>query len=363
MDRSPRIRSARVVSILVAGALVAAVASLAMSSTTASAQSESPPYEWTVFVNGTTVNKATRVGTDPETEFNSLSITTNQGQAKFHFNVEPDGSITQVGGLGVYYPDPTWHLEGSYDGVEFNCDPPVEPRDGFETTIAGTMTETEFTFTLDLPGSGEQNDEMECSSNFTAFAADLQYLRESLQFCGQVRMPLADFARRSCRKSQITVDDMSSPTKGRIKREITHTWDLTLQRYDPGSQEPSPTPSQSTIPSPTPSGSPGASPTPGPSSNLRGSLLVVQKHVKATGAVTLRGWGAPECVDSVPVLIERRRGSSWRTVETVETEQNGMWSAKIDDAGGRYRALAPEVVIGQAVCRQAISGIKEHNHN
>jgi hypothetical protein len=330
----------------------------------ASAQTEGDPSAWNVTVWGTTVHKTTRIGNDPDTEFHSLSVAKTEAQAKFLFDIAPDGSIIQSGSDdGVLYsPDPTWHLEGSYDGVSFSCDPPVV-GEGTQNTITGTATEREFTFTLDFPDAHEHNDDMECSENFTAFATDTQDLRESLLFCGEVRLAAADYAETSCKKSQIFFEDMSSPTSGRIKREITHDWFLILRNRNPATASPSP--SSSPAPSPSPSSEPRPSPTEDgpPSTNSRTSLLILERHLRASGAVALAGWGDAGCVASVPVKLQRRRADgSWATTATFTTDEGGLWSRTLRDRAARYRALAPNVVKGQATCRQAASSVKRHRH-
>jgi hypothetical protein len=347
---------------VVSSALATTLLALALTPVSAFAQ---PDFvgDWIVNVWGSTVHKTTRIGTDPETEFHSLGITNTEGQAKFIFAIASDGSIVDGGGNGIYFPDPTWHLEGSYDGVAFDCDPPVV-AESFGTTITGTATESAFTFTLDFPDAREHNDDMECSENFSAFATDTQDLRESLQFCGDVRLASAEYAETSCRKSQIFFESMSSPTQGRIKREITHEWFLVLRKRGPGTESPNPTPSGSTDPSPSPTPEPQPPPTDtGPSTNARRSLMILERHLNASGAVTLAGWGDPDCVVSVPVRIQRQRpDGSWVTVATVTTNEAGQWSRGLGDRKGRYRALAPDVTKGQATCTQAASGIKRHRH-
>jgi hypothetical protein len=365
MQSASDIRSARTVAVLVASGLIAAVISLALAPVGALAQVEyAEDGDWIVQIWGTTVKKATRVGTDPETEFYSLSVTRTEGQAKFLFDIAPDGSLIQTGGEGLYSPDPTWHLEGSYDGVSFNCDPPVEGTD-FQTTISGTANESFFNFALDFPDASEHNESMECSENFTAFATTSQDLRDSLLFCGEVRVPSADSAEKTCKKTQIFFEDMSSPTSGRIKREITHDWLLLLRnRYPQGS--PSPAPSGTGNPSPSPSLTPEPRPSPtddGRSTNRRASLLVLERHLTASGAVGLAGWGDPDCIDSVPVRLQRRRANgSWATVASVTTDEAGLWSTNVRDRSGRYRALAPAVTKGQATCSTAASRLKPHRH-
>jgi hypothetical protein len=348
---------------IVSSALVIALLSLTLTPVGALAQEGGDQGEWVVTVWGTTVIKTTRIGTDPETEFNSLSISKTEGQAKFEFDIAPDGSIIQTGGGGLYIPAPTWHLEGSYDGVSFNCDPPVEGTGLETTTITGSATETAFNFALDFPDAREHNDDMECSENFSAFATTSQDLRDSLLFCGEVRLATADYAETSCRKTQIIFEDMSSPTIGRIKREKTHDWVLTLRNRGT-EQSPTPAPTGTTDPSPSPSPTPRPSPTQDePSTNARASLMILERHLLASGAVNLTGWGDADCVNAVPVRLQRRRANgSWATVATVTTDQAGLWSRTLRDRSAPYRALAPGVVKGQATCRQAVSGIKRHKH-
>ena len=361
MHSSSQARPARIVAGLVTSLLAVALLSLVLMPVGATAQSSDPESEWIARLWGITTEKATRVGTDPETEFHSLSITRTEGQAKLFFDVAPDGSIVDRGGEGLYHPDPTWHLEGSYDGKSFNCDPPVTGTSN-GTTIAGTMIGSEFRLTFDLPDWIEHNDQMECGENFTAFATDSTDLRDSLLFCGEARVGVADVIDTNCKKTQIYFEDMSSPTVGRIKREITHDWWLQILNRNAEGQSPSPAPTAS--PSPSPSPEPRPSPTEsGPSTNVRTSLLILEKHLKASGAVVLVGWGDADCVASVPVKLQRKRpNGSWGTVANVTTDEAGMWSKSVGDKSGRYRALAPEVVKGQATCNKATSATKRHRH-
>lgn len=362
---SPRsqLRSARSVAVVVACALVTLSVSLTLTPEGASAQTDPENPGWNVTIWGTTVLKSTRIGNDPDTEFHSLSVVRIEGQTKFLFDIAADGSIQQSHTQGLLYvPEPTWHLEGSYDGVAFNCDPPMR-GESTESTITGTATEQAFTFTLDLPDAREYNEEMQCSENFTAFATETHDLRDSLLFCGEVVVPAADYAEKSCKKSQIFFEDMSSPTSGRIKREITHDWFLALRNRH-ATQSPGSTPTDPASPSPSPSPEPRPSPTDdGPSNNPRASLMVLERHLRASGAVALAGWGDDDCVAGVPVRVQRRRADgSWATVKTVQTDETGLWSTAVGDRAARYRALAPQVTKGQAVCRQAVSAIKRHRH-
>lgn len=347
MRAARQLRLARVVAGLVTLAVVATLLSLTLGTTKADA-APGEGYVWTLELSGGSLDTALRNGTNPPPTFNSTSVTTTRGTVSLSFVVDPGGALVAEGTPTGTYTEAAWHLEGIYDDEGFNCDVPVTAED-FDPVVSGAATDTGMVVTVDLPDAVEENEDMDCGGDFTAFAGSVQKLRESLDFCGPIRLPYAATHSASCRKWQRTTGQISSPAEGTIDRRVAHSWDLTLTRTGSG-----------------PTASPDPGPTDGPSEHRRRSLLSLRKHLNALGAVILIGWGAPECVDSVPVKVQRRvkrNGSvTWKTEKSVVTDSVGVWSTKVRDVKGRYRALAPEVVVGESTCNEAVSDPKTHKH-
>lgn len=376
-----KVRSARIVAVVVVLSL-AATLSLSLAAGSAPAQSPGEGFLWVMHIQGGVVRTTTKDNhaTNPEDVFKSTSVSKQTGVIDFYFEVNSDGSITPVGTPTGRYEELSWHLNGvngeaTFDeetgittGGEFDCTPPVTGAD-FTPEVSGTATDTRMVINVDLPDASETNEEMDCGGGFMAYATTSQYLRESLTFCGAFRRPYTVIQTGACRKSP------PPEVVGNTERMSEHSWDFTMTRTNGPSPTSSPSSSQS--PGPTPSTNPsmsppggGASPSPTPiatpSSHARVSLMVFRKHLRSFGAVMLVGWGAAECVDSVPVKIQRRLGrptsSFWSTVKTVQTTGIGAWSTKLKDTPGDYRALAPEVVKDMATCKQATSKVKKHRH-
>lgn len=376
-------RSARAVAAIVATALGATLVSIVLVAG-ASAQSPGDGQLWLLSVEGGSVrhtvtdNKAE----NEEDQFFSDSTATQRGKIDVYIQVAPDGTIGTVGTPTGRYTELSWHLEGR-DGVAdeegnggpFNCDPAVTGED-FTPIVTGDATATQMIVEVDLIDAFESNEAMDCGGGFDAFATESQYLRESLTYCGPMHLPYAAFHTEDCRKSE-PANGMPS-VSGDVSRLHTHNWILTLTRVNSASPTSSPTSPQSpgSTPMPSPSMSPGnggeptptPTPTATPSSHDRVSLMVFRRHLRAFGAVVLVGWGAAECVDTVPVQIQRRvpigrQGDSvWRTVKTIQTSAIGVWQTRLKDQAGSYRARAPEVVKELATCQQATSRVKRHRH-
>jgi hypothetical protein len=76
----------------------------------------------------------------------------------------------------------------------------------------------------------------------------------------------------------------------------------------------------------------------------------------------MTSWGAKECVQEVPVDIERQRGSNWIHVKSLTTDSVGFFSANLLDVPATYRAVAPKTKKGDATCAAATSNTKKHKH-
>lgn len=376
-------RSARVVAALVATTLAATLLSIALVAG-ASAQSPGEGQLWLLTVEGGVVRETdvNNHEVEEEDQFVSNSESVQKGKIDVYIQVAPDGTIATVGTPTGRYTNLGWHLQGR-DGVAdedgnggpFNCDPTVTGED-FTPIVTGEATATQMVVEVDLVDAFESNEAMDCGGGYQAFATTSQYLRQSLTYCGPMHLPYAGFHSEDCRKSEPRNGQPS--VQGDVTRLNTHSWDLTLTRTNTASPTSSPSSSQSPgstpMPPPPPGSSPSPTPTPTPtptatpSSHSRVSLMVFRKHLRAFGAVVLVGWGAGECVDSVPVQIQRRvplgrQGDSiWRTFKTIQTNGIGVWTARLKDEAGDYRARAPQVVKELATCKQATSTVKKHRH-
>ena len=368
-------RTARLVSLVIAAGLASALVSLGLAGAV-SAQSSSDGSLWLLHIEGGVVRTSEQDNNaeDPADRYRIYSESRQFGLIDLYLQVGPDGNVSTVGTPTGRFADLSWRLEGIIgeededgSGGPFSCNPPVTGED-FTGVVSGQATATEMLVEVDLVDAFEVNEEEDCGgSGYMAYATTSQYLRESLTFCGVIPLPMDQGVHtESCRKWQRT-------NEGGIERKNTHTWDLRLQRVN--SASPTTSPSSSSSPGQTPNPNPSTPPvtptptptaTPTPTTHSRSSQMVLKKHLRAYGAVFLVGWGAPECVDTVPVKIQKRLGRSkdglWTNVKTVQTNSIGIWSAKLKDAAASYRALAPEVTKGLATCKKATSKAKTHKH-
>jgi hypothetical protein len=95
----------------------------------------------------------------------------------------------------------------------------------------------------------------------------------------------------------------------------------------------------------------------------RSVTLSLKKHLIAQGKVSVADAFAA-CASSVPVKIQRKTSSGWKTVGSATTSATGTYKKKIKDKEGKYRAKAPKVVLNANVdiCSGAKSPARKHNH-
>ena len=95
----------------------------------------------------------------------------------------------------------------------------------------------------------------------------------------------------------------------------------------------------------------------------RSITLSLKKHLVAKGVVNV-GDGFTACAASVPVKIQRKTRSGWKSVGSTTTSASGSYSKKIKDKTGKYRAKAPKVTLndGADVCKGATSPVRKHTH-
>jgi hypothetical protein len=87
--------------------------------------------------------------------------------------------------------------------------------------------------------------------------------------------------------------------------------------------------------------------------------LSLRDALTARGKVTVPD-GTAACASSVPVKVQKRVGGSWKTLKSVKTSGTGTYKAHLANKHGKYRALAPRVTKGSAVCKKAVSPTRSH---
>ncbi|HJS27798.1 MAG TPA: hypothetical protein VJ913_11810 [Actinomycetota bacterium] len=71
-----------------------------------------------------------------------------------------------------------------------------------------------------------------------------------------------------------------------------------------------------------------------------------------------------DCSSDVRVNIQRLRNGTWRTIDSDQTNDDGIYREPIPDRTGRYRAVAvrEELNAGADVCRRDRSPVRWHQH-
>jgi hypothetical protein len=101
----------------------------------------------------------------------------------------------------------------------------------------------------------------------------------------------------------------------------------------------------------------------GPTKHERTITLELRRHLVARGVVTVND-GFDACADDVTVNIQRYRNGRWRTIDSDQTNDDGIYREPIPDRTGRYRAVAvrEELNAGADVCRRDRSPARRHQH-
>jgi hypothetical protein len=118
----------------------------------------------------------------------------------------------------------------------------------------------------------------------------------------------------------------------------------------------------STTPFTTP---PPDCPTVGGNQHSRSISFKIKATGKASGVVkSTEDTPFTECVAAVPVKIQRKTSSGWKTVGKTTTTDTGSYSKKVKNPKGKqkFRALAPKVSLGDPVtdvCLKAKSAVRK----
>ncbi|MEA2477308.1 MAG: hypothetical protein QOC87_1507 [Actinomycetota bacterium] len=354
---------------LVTGMLVP----LALASSSSSADQQ---YLWVVHLTGknTRSHQFDNKADNPDDHVHWTDDQDYEGHAQFQFQLDSSGAVQTVGSVTGAYDAASWSIRGhNGDKGDFSCDSVPLTTTSFTPQVSGQSDGSTITLHVSFAGASESNEDTDCGAEFTARAGTTFNLDDSLQRCETHGIPVslaAGQVNESCLKDDPRPEDQNT------QRDITDNWSInvmrTLANSSPsGSSSASssssasavPSPSQSSsMSSPAPNPSPSPSPSSGASTTKRAVLLVLRKHLKATGAVAMTSWGAKECVQEVPVDIERQRGSNWIHVKSLTTDSVGFFSANLLDVPATYRAVAPKTKKGDATCAAATSNTKKHKH-
>jgi hypothetical protein len=90
----------------------------------------------------------------------------------------------------------------------------------------------------------------------------------------------------------------------------------------------------------------------------RAITLKLVKKLVAKGKVSLTDAAdtTTACIASVPVKIQRKTKSGWKTVGKTTTNDSGAYKKRIKPKHGRYRSLAPQITVDtDQVCLKAKS--------
>ena len=102
-----------------------------------------------------------------------------------------------------------------------------------------------------------------------------------------------------------------------------------------------------------------------PTTHARGISFKIKSTGKASGKVSSTEDPAfTECVAAVPVKIQRKTNSGWKTVGKTTTTASGSYTKKVKNPKGKqkFRALAPKVSLGDPVtdvCSKAKSATRK----
>ena len=99
--------------------------------------------------------------------------------------------------------------------------------------------------------------------------------------------------------------------------------------------------------------------------HARAISFKITKSGKASGKVSSTEDPAfTDCVAAVPVKIQRKTSSGWKTVGKTTTSYTGSYAKKVKNPKGKqkFRALAPKVSLGDTVtdvCSKAMSATRK----
>ncbi len=101
----------------------------------------------------------------------------------------------------------------------------------------------------------------------------------------------------------------------------------------------------------------------GPTAHERTVTLGLRRHLVARGVVQVAD-GFDDCAIDVTVKIQRLRNGTWRTIDSDQTNDDGVFRERIPDRTGRYRAVAvrEELNAGADLCRRDRSPVRRHRH-
>jgi hypothetical protein len=96
--------------------------------------------------------------------------------------------------------------------------------------------------------------------------------------------------------------------------------------------------------------------------HARSITLRLRRHLVVQGRVSsVEDPAFADCVASVPVKIQRRISGRWGTVGKTTTTDTGVYKKRIKDRPGKYRSVAPAIVLFNGLCFRAVSSLRRYN--
>lgn len=102
-------------------------------------------------------------------------------------------------------------------------------------------------------------------------------------------------------------------------------------------------------------------PAPEPRTHTRALEVTLKKHLRVQGSLT-SPTGPSRCTAHVPVRVQRKTGTGWKTLGRPDAFANGSFATRVPDRPGRYRvavALDPDPLDS---CAAATSRVVRHRH-
>jgi hypothetical protein len=102
----------------------------------------------------------------------------------------------------------------------------------------------------------------------------------------------------------------------------------------------------------------------GPISVTRSASLRLKGHLKAVGLLATVSGQHVKCADGRKVQVQRKKGTTWKTIRTATTDASGHYAAALPNVSGTYRALAPRTDLSRTdnlVCQSATSKTRAYS--
>jgi Ca2+-binding RTX toxin-like protein len=168
---------------------------------------------------------------NPNDDFFSNSSDRYIVRFTYSFRIQNDGTV--IGRGDGSYQRATWHLEGkNREEGNFNCDVPVEAKP-FDVDVSGRANNGRVRLRFHL-NAREHNDDYDCGANYTGFATNSTYVRDSLDLVSGdegIVVDQTDPSIRPLRKLERTGDQSD-------RRVNLHEWEISIRPPPPPVEPP-----------------------------------------------------------------------------------------------------------------------------